>query len=175
MESISWSHYPLVANHDQAHRWLQFTANIGRAPNTIEAYGHALEDHLQFCASAGDPRAVWYRRFFPVPHGAATRCSAGVEPADSRSPATAGTAALRTSSRTRGKPTRGRAQRAIATPGTAPLVGTASSRTAGAARLRFRIRFQAERFFEANDIRDALRQAESLGAVEITSVAREDQ
>src|ERR1700682_6402813 len=56
MESISWRHYPLVANHDQAHRWLQFTANIGRAPNTIEAYGHALEDHLQFCASVGaDP------------------------------------------------------------------------------------------------------------------------
>jgi len=26
----------------------------------------------------------------------------------------------------------------------------------------------------ANDLRDALRQAESLGAVEITSVARED-
>jgi len=47
-------------------------------------------------------------------------------------------------------------------------------RTGGAARQRFRIRFQAESVFVANDLRDALRQAESLGAVEITSVARED-
>jgi hypothetical protein len=55
------------------------------------------------------------------------------------------------------------------------LVSAASSRTGGAARRRFRIRFQAERVFEANDLRDALRQAESLGSVEITSVAREDE
>ena len=37
------------------------------------------------------------------------------------------------------------------------------------------LRFQAERVFEDNDIRGALRQAESLGAVGITAVAREDQ
>jgi hypothetical protein len=40
--------------------------------------------------------------------------------------------------------------------------------------LRFRVRFQAERVFEATDVRDALRQAETLGATEITAVARED-
>lgn len=35
----------MVAGHKHARRWLQFTANIGRAPNTIDAYGRALEDH----------------------------------------------------------------------------------------------------------------------------------
>ncbi|MFJ9753061.1 tyrosine-type recombinase/integrase [Streptomyces chartreusis] len=31
-------------------------ANIGRAPNTIDAYGRAVEDHLRFCAVDGiDP------------------------------------------------------------------------------------------------------------------------
>ncbi|WP_143608684.1 hypothetical protein [Streptomyces sp. CB03234] len=28
-------------------------ANIGRAPNTIDAYGRAVEDHLRFCAAEG--------------------------------------------------------------------------------------------------------------------------
>jgi hypothetical protein len=51
--------------------------------------------------------------------------------------------------------------------------GSASVRT-GPPRLRFRVRFQAERVFEATDVRDALRQAETLGATEITAVARED-
>jgi len=37
---------------------------------------------------------------------------------------------------------------------------------------RVRIRFQAETVFEATDLRDALRQAESLGATDITAVAR---
>jgi hypothetical protein len=40
--------------------------------------------------------------------------------------------------------------------------------------MRFRIRYLGERVFEAQTIRDALRQAESLGATEITGVARED-
>lgn len=44
--------------------------------------------------------------------------------------------------------------------------------TGGSAQQRFRIQFQGESVFEATDIRDALRQAESLGATEITAVAR---
>ncbi|MEV0232179.1 site-specific integrase [Nonomuraea sp. NPDC050786] len=37
----------------------QFTANIGRAPNTVTAYGRALEDHLRFCALVGaDPLTI---------------------------------------------------------------------------------------------------------------------
>jgi len=56
MVSISWSHFPLVANDDQARRWLQFAANLGRARNTNEAYGRAVDDHLRFCGSVGaDP------------------------------------------------------------------------------------------------------------------------
>lgn len=44
---------------DNARRWLQFTANIGRAANTIDAYGRALDDHLRFCRELGvDPVTV---------------------------------------------------------------------------------------------------------------------
>src|SRR6266498_3477512 len=50
---------PLVATYEHARRWLQFTANLGRARNTVEAYGRALDDHLRFCASVGaDPRTL---------------------------------------------------------------------------------------------------------------------
>lgn len=38
---------PLVIGEGYARRWLQFTANIGRAPNTITASGRALKDHLR--------------------------------------------------------------------------------------------------------------------------------
>lgn len=56
MAGVRWQRFPLVASHDHARRWLQFIANIGRAGNTVEAYGRALEDHLRFCASIGaDP------------------------------------------------------------------------------------------------------------------------
>ena len=39
--------------------------------------------------------------------------------------------------------------------------------------LRFRIRFVAETVVDATDVRDALRQATSLGATEVTAVIRE--
>src|ERR1700730_18189943 len=56
MTEVQWSHFPLVAAHEHAHRWLQFTAHLGRAQNTIEAYGRAVDDHLRFCGSVGaDP------------------------------------------------------------------------------------------------------------------------
>ncbi|MFG2006154.1 tyrosine-type recombinase/integrase [Spirillospora sp. NPDC048911] len=59
MTSINWDKFPLAAGHEHARRWLQFTANIGRAPNTVEAYGRAVEDHLRFCALVGaDPLTV---------------------------------------------------------------------------------------------------------------------
>ena len=51
--------------------------------------------------------------------------------------------------------------------------GGASAPGAGG-RGQFRIQFQAEHVIEARDIRDALRQAESLGATEVTAVTRED-
>jgi site-specific recombinase XerD len=56
MITVSWEHFPLVEQHDEARRWLQFTANLGRAPNTVDAYGRAVQDHLAFCLLAGaDP------------------------------------------------------------------------------------------------------------------------
>ena len=53
MTLIKWSRFPLVAGDEYARRWLQFTANIGRAANTVDAYGRAVEDHLRFCQLAG--------------------------------------------------------------------------------------------------------------------------
>jgi site-specific recombinase XerD len=44
----------LIASNAYARRWLQFLANIGRAPNTIDAYGRAVEDHLRFGAGWGE-------------------------------------------------------------------------------------------------------------------------
>ncbi|MFB4273412.1 tyrosine-type recombinase/integrase [Nonomuraea sp. GTA35] len=59
MTLIIWDKFPLVAGHEHARRWLQFTANIGRASNTVVAYGRAVEDHLRFCALVGaDPLTV---------------------------------------------------------------------------------------------------------------------
>src|SRR6185437_12761932 len=56
MRKVLWQHLPLVASHGPARRWLQFTANLGRAGNTLEAYGRAVDDHLRFCGSVGaDP------------------------------------------------------------------------------------------------------------------------
>ena len=42
------------------------------------------------------------------------------------------------------------------------------------AKARFRIRFQVEALFEAVDISDALRQAQSRGAIEVTAIVREN-
>lgn len=52
MITVQWNRYPLVDQHPEAHRWLQFTANIGRAPNTVDAYERAVEDHPTFCLTA---------------------------------------------------------------------------------------------------------------------------
>ncbi|HEY9327340.1 MAG TPA: site-specific integrase [Streptomyces sp.] len=53
MVDVPWGKFPTLAEDQEARRWLQFTANIGRAPNTIDAYGRAVEDHLRFCAAEG--------------------------------------------------------------------------------------------------------------------------
>ena len=67
MTTVFWDRYPRVADHAHARRWLQFTANIGRAANTVDAYGRSLEDHLKYCETAeadpltlkGDTVAGW--------------------------------------------------------------------------------------------------------------------
>ena len=46
MITVRWERYPLVGQHPEARRWLQYTANLGRAWNTVDAYGRAVHDHL---------------------------------------------------------------------------------------------------------------------------------
>jgi integrase/recombinase XerD len=48
MSIIAWNRYPLVSQNTQAKNWLQLQTNL--APNTIDAYGRALNDYLAFCA-----------------------------------------------------------------------------------------------------------------------------
>ncbi len=106
--------------------------------------------------------------------GRRSSTASGAKLAALRSRSTPRPTEVRVSPRVGERSTRGPARRTAATEGTTSLAGLDSSRTGGGARQRFRIRFQGESVFEATDIRDALRQAESLGATEITAVARED-
>jgi site-specific recombinase XerD len=48
MAEVRWERYPQVAGHEAARTWLRITANLGRAANTIDAYGRALDDYLLF-------------------------------------------------------------------------------------------------------------------------------
>jgi site-specific recombinase XerD len=75
MAPIPWGKFLTVAEHQLARRWLQFTANIGRAPNTVDAYGRAVEDHLRGRAAEGtdpllaraDTVAAWIRNMLDRP------------------------------------------------------------------------------------------------------------
>lgn len=49
VHSVRWERYPLIAEDDDARLWLTIQANLGLSPNTIKAYGHALEDFFRFC------------------------------------------------------------------------------------------------------------------------------
>ena len=64
-------------------------------------------------------------------------------------------------------------RRAPGTKRTTAPSGTVASRK-GDNRRQFRILFMAERVVQATDMADALRQVESLGAIEITAVARQE-
>lgn len=117
-------------------------------------------------------------------HGVALRGHTGLSTRSKSSPAkpaagtgsrlSAAAATPRTSARAARRSTPSAAQRTSATPAEAWPVGRASSRTGGGAQQRYEIRFLAESVFEATDVLDALRQAESLGAAEITAIAREN-
>lgn len=50
MANIPWERYPSVAQCKPAREWLEIQANLQLRPNTIKAYGFALEDYLSFCA-----------------------------------------------------------------------------------------------------------------------------
>jgi integrase len=47
---VRWERYPLVAAAAHARAWLTLQADLGLAPNTVEAYGRALQDYLAVCA-----------------------------------------------------------------------------------------------------------------------------
>ena len=44
-----WEFFPLLAEEDNARKWLQIQADLGLATNTIQAYGKGIEDFLLFC------------------------------------------------------------------------------------------------------------------------------
>jgi len=48
MGDVRWKRYPRLAESDLGRRWLTMQANLGLASNTIDAYGRALEDYLNF-------------------------------------------------------------------------------------------------------------------------------
>jgi transposase-like protein len=82
-------------------------------------------------------------------------------------------------SRPRGRPAARAASEVASTVATAPtqprVSGSKVRPPVGGTSLRqFRIRFLAERVVRAKDIQAVLRQAESLGAIEVTAVVRED-
>jgi integrase/recombinase XerD len=45
---VRWDRYPSIGNVARAKVWLAIQANLGLAPNTIDAYARALEDYLRF-------------------------------------------------------------------------------------------------------------------------------
>lgn len=55
MTDLQWDRYPLVATLPTARSWLAIQANLGRAPNTLDAYGRDLEDYLTFCGRISIP------------------------------------------------------------------------------------------------------------------------
>jgi integrase/recombinase XerD len=56
IDSVLEEKWPVLARHEQACRWLQMWADLGRAPRTIEAYGLGLAEYLEVCEREGvDP------------------------------------------------------------------------------------------------------------------------
>jgi integrase/recombinase XerD len=47
---VRWERFPLVAGEPHARTWLTIQADLGLAPNTLAAYGRALQDFLAFSA-----------------------------------------------------------------------------------------------------------------------------
>jgi hypothetical protein len=53
MSEVRWERYPRVAQAGHARSWLAIQAHLGRAANTVDAYGRALEEYLAFSARGG--------------------------------------------------------------------------------------------------------------------------
>jgi site-specific recombinase XerD len=48
MTEVKWERYPTVASEPRARAWLRIYGSLGRASNTVDAYGRGLEDYPQF-------------------------------------------------------------------------------------------------------------------------------
>jgi integrase/recombinase XerD len=48
-DDIRWDRYPAVGKDPLARRWLETQVLLGLAPNTVDAYGRALQDFLAYC------------------------------------------------------------------------------------------------------------------------------
>lgn len=53
MTDLEWPRYPTVAESPHARAWLAIQTDLQLAPNTIAAYGRALEDYLAFARAQG--------------------------------------------------------------------------------------------------------------------------
>jgi integrase/recombinase XerD len=53
MTDVRWDRYPTVEADGHARGWLGIQADLGRAANTVEAYGRGLEDFLRFSQQVG--------------------------------------------------------------------------------------------------------------------------
>jgi len=74
MSEVYWEHYPLVAQHSHARSWLNIQANLGRASNTVEAYGRAIEDFFGFSARQhNDPDSATREHIATYIHDLSTR------------------------------------------------------------------------------------------------------
>ncbi len=51
MREICWDRYPLLSRFTHGRKWLTIQSHLGLSPNTIDAYGRALEDYLVFSQS----------------------------------------------------------------------------------------------------------------------------
>jgi site-specific recombinase XerD len=50
---IRWERYPAVAQDPLTRRWLETQVLLGLAPNTIDAYGRAVQGFLAYCQQGG--------------------------------------------------------------------------------------------------------------------------
>jgi integrase/recombinase XerD len=50
---IRWERYPALAQDLVARRWLETQVLLGLAPNTVDAYGRAVQDFLAYCEHNG--------------------------------------------------------------------------------------------------------------------------
>jgi integrase/recombinase XerD len=50
MNDVCWKRFALLSANPHARSWLSIQADLQLAPNTLIAYGRALEDYLSFCA-----------------------------------------------------------------------------------------------------------------------------